>query len=110
VDENPFRSPRSDVEWRPAPKSRTRAEPLRFRDVFLIASAVTFMGTAFLPAIGSGRYRSVDSASLESALARLPESEYYSGLMLGVSLLAGALAAYLYKLFGDFRVLRRRNS
>jgi hypothetical protein len=64
---------------------------------------------AILPAAGASRYRSVDSESLESALARLAESEYYLGLMIGVSLLTGALAAFLYKLFGDLRAFRRRN-
>lgn len=108
MDENPFRSPQAEDERPSASKPKTRAEPLRFREVFVIASAVTFMGTAFLPAFSSGRYRSVDSRSLESALARLADSENYLALMLAVSLGAGALVAFLWKLASDLRNLRRR--
>lgn len=82
---------------------------MRLREVFVIASVLAFMGMAILPAAGAGRYRSVDSRSLESALARLADSESYLGLIIAVSLAAGALVAFLYKLFGDFRAFRRRN-
>ncbi len=108
MDENPFRSPRAGVERPPASKPKTWAEPLRFREVFVIASAMAFMGMAILPAAGAGRYRNIGSGSLESALARLADSEDYLGLMIAVSLLTGALVAFLYKLFGDFRAFRRR--
>ena len=103
MDENPYQSPKGGGETPPTSEASATPKSLRFREVFVITSALMFMSMMLLPLFA------VENATLTSIRTAYDRAQRQDEL-LGSAILASLAWGFVCACFGKVRTAFTRGA